>query len=72
MSSGVDQKLEVMVIPVSDVDRATGFYLRLGWRQDVTPAGSGIVQLAPHGTACSVQFGAPLTSAAPGSVEGPT
>jgi hypothetical protein len=33
----LDQKLEVMVIPVSDVDRATKFYLRLGWRQDVTP-----------------------------------
>jgi catechol 2,3-dioxygenase-like lactoylglutathione lyase family enzyme len=40
MSSGVDQKLEVMVIPVSDVDRATDFYLRLGWRQDVTPPGA--------------------------------
>jgi catechol 2,3-dioxygenase-like lactoylglutathione lyase family enzyme len=70
MSSGVDQKLEVMVIPVSDVDRATDFYLRLGWRQDVTPPGSGIVQVTPHGSACSVQFGAPLTSAAPGSAKG--
>jgi catechol 2,3-dioxygenase-like lactoylglutathione lyase family enzyme len=70
MSSGVDQKLEVMVIPVSDVDRATDFYLRLGWRQDVTPPGSGIVQLTPHGSECSVQFGSPLTSAAPGSAKG--
>jgi catechol 2,3-dioxygenase-like lactoylglutathione lyase family enzyme len=70
MSSGVNQRLEVMVIPVSDVDRATDFYLRLGWRQDVTPPGSGIVQLTPHGSACSVQFGAPLTSAAPGSAKG--
>ena len=70
MSSAVDCKLEVMVIPVSDVDRATDFYLRLGWRQDVTPPGSGIVQLTPHGSECSVQFGAPLTSAAPGSAKG--
>jgi catechol 2,3-dioxygenase-like lactoylglutathione lyase family enzyme len=70
MSSGVDQKLEVMVIPVSDVDRATDFYLRLGWRQDVTPPGSGIVELTPDGSECSVQFGAPLTSAAPGSAKG--
>ena len=66
----LDQKLEVMVIPVSDVDRATDFYLGLGWRQDVTPPGSGIVQLTPHGSECSVQFGAPLTSAAPGSAKG--
>ena len=66
----LDQKLEVMVIPVSDVDRATDFYLKLGWRQDVTPPGSGVVQLTPHGSECSVQFGAPLTSAAPGSAKG--
>jgi catechol 2,3-dioxygenase-like lactoylglutathione lyase family enzyme len=61
----LDQKLEVMVIPVSDVDRATEFYKGLGWRQDVTPP--GVVQLTPHGSDCSVQFGATLTSAAPGS-----
>jgi catechol 2,3-dioxygenase-like lactoylglutathione lyase family enzyme len=65
----LDQKLEVVVIPVSDVDRATDFYLKLGWRQDVTPPGSGIVQLTPHGSECSVQFGANLTSAAPGSAK---
>ena len=65
----VDMKVEVVVIPVSDVDRATQFYLRLGWRQDVTPPGSGIVQLTPHGSSCSVQFGANLTSAAPGSAK---
>jgi catechol 2,3-dioxygenase-like lactoylglutathione lyase family enzyme len=70
MSGAVDCKLEVMVIPVSDVDRATDFYLRLGWRQDATPPGSGIVQFTPHGSECSVQFGAPLTSAAPGSAKG--
>ena len=38
----VDMKLEVIVIPVSDVDRAEKFYTRLGWRQDVTPPGSGV------------------------------
>jgi catechol 2,3-dioxygenase-like lactoylglutathione lyase family enzyme len=67
-TAGLDQKLEVMVIPVSDVDRATHFYLKLGWRQDVTPP--GVVQLTPHGSECSVQFGATLTSAAPGSAKG--
>ena len=40
----VDMKLEVVTIPVSDIDRATEFYVGLGWRQDVTPPGSGIVQ----------------------------
>jgi catechol 2,3-dioxygenase-like lactoylglutathione lyase family enzyme len=68
-TAGLDQKLEVVVIPVSDVDRATDFYLNLGWRQDVTPPGSGVVQLTPHGSDCSVQFGAKLTSAAPGSAK---
>ena len=66
----LDQKLEVMVIPVSDVDHATAFYKSLGWRQDVTPPGSGVVQFTPHGSESSVQFGAPLTSAAPGSAKG--
>lgn len=65
----VDMKLEVVVIPVSDVDRATEFYRRLGWRQDVTPPGSGVVQFTPPGSACSVQFGTNLTSAAPGSAQ---
>jgi catechol 2,3-dioxygenase-like lactoylglutathione lyase family enzyme len=65
----LDQKLEVVVIPVSDVDRATQFYARLGWRQDVTPPGSGVVQFTPRGSACSVQFGNSLTSAAPGSAQ---
>jgi catechol 2,3-dioxygenase-like lactoylglutathione lyase family enzyme len=66
----LDQKLEVVVIPVSDVDRATAFYKSLGWRQDVTPPGSGVVQLTPHGSDCCIQFGAKLTSAAPGSATG--
>jgi catechol 2,3-dioxygenase-like lactoylglutathione lyase family enzyme len=65
----VDMKLEVVVIPVSDVDRAEEFYARLGWRQDVTPPGSGVVQFTPRGSACSVQFGKSLTSAAPGSAQ---
>ena len=66
----IDMKLEVVVIPVSDVERATAFYRRLGWRQDVTPPGSGVVQLTPPGSACSVQFGANRTTAAPGSAQG--
>src|SRR4029079_17280763 len=65
----VDMKLEVIVIPVSDVDRAEQFYRRLGWRQDVTPPGSGVFQFTPHGSACSIQFGKTLTSAAPGSAQ---
>jgi catechol 2,3-dioxygenase-like lactoylglutathione lyase family enzyme len=67
--AAVDMKLEVIVIPVSDVDRAEAFYRRLGWRQDVTPPGSGVFQFTPHGSWCSVQFGKNLTSAAPGSVQ---
>lgn len=63
--SDVDMKVEVLVVPVSDIDRANEFYGRLGWRLDQTPP--GIVQLTPHGSACSVQFGTDLTSAAPGS-----
>jgi catechol 2,3-dioxygenase-like lactoylglutathione lyase family enzyme len=65
----VDMKIEVIVIPVSDYDRAEQFYRRLGWRQDVTPPGSGVFQFTPHGSACSVQFGKNLTSAAPGSAQ---
>jgi catechol 2,3-dioxygenase-like lactoylglutathione lyase family enzyme len=65
----VDMKLEVVTIPVSDVDRATAFYSSLGWRQDVTPPGSGIVQFTPPSSACSVQFGKNRTSAAPGSAQ---
>jgi catechol 2,3-dioxygenase-like lactoylglutathione lyase family enzyme len=65
--TNVDMKLEVVVIPVSDVDRAKEFYDRLGWRLDKTPP--GVVQFTPHGSGCSVQFGANLTSAAPGSAK---
>jgi catechol 2,3-dioxygenase-like lactoylglutathione lyase family enzyme len=65
----VDMKLEVVTIPVSDVDRAREFYVGLGWRQDVTPPGSGVIQLTPLGSGCSVQFGTNRTSAAPGSAQ---
>jgi catechol 2,3-dioxygenase-like lactoylglutathione lyase family enzyme len=67
---GIDMKLEVVTIPVSDVERATNFYRRLGWRQDVTPPGSGVTQFTPPGSWCSVQFGPNRTSAAPGSAQG--
>ena len=71
MSTGrVDMKLEVVVIPVSDTERAQKFYSGLGWRQDVTPPGSGVFQFTPPGSGCSVQFGANRTTAAPGSAEG--
>ena len=66
----VDMKLEVVVIPVSDTERAQKFYSSLGWRQDVTPPGSGVFQFTPPGSGCSVQFGAGRTSAAPGSAQG--
>ncbi len=64
----VDMKLEVDVIPVSDLDRAKEFYGRLGWRLDLTPP--GVIQFTPPGSGCSVQFGTNLTSAAPGSAKG--
>jgi len=67
-AAGVDMKIEVIVIPVSDVDRAREFYQKLGWRLDQTPP--GVVQLTSHGSPCSVQFGAKLTPAAPGSGKG--
>ncbi len=69
----VDEKLEVVVIPVADVDRAKEFYLSLGWRLDADRAAGDsfrIVQLTPPGSDCSIQFGTGLTSAAPGSAQG--
>jgi catechol 2,3-dioxygenase-like lactoylglutathione lyase family enzyme len=68
-----DLKLEVVVIPVSDVDRAKRFYERLGWRLDADFAfdnGFRVVQFTPPGSGCSVQFGTNITSAAPGSAQG--
>jgi catechol 2,3-dioxygenase-like lactoylglutathione lyase family enzyme len=69
----VDMKLENQIIPVSDVDRAKGFYERLGWRldDDVAPLdGLRIVQFTPPGSGTSVTFGLGLTTAAPGAAEG--
>jgi catechol 2,3-dioxygenase-like lactoylglutathione lyase family enzyme len=68
----VDMKLEVVVIPVSDVDRAKAFYENLGWRLDVDIAGGDIarvVHLTPHQSRASIIFGKGITSAAPGSVK---
>jgi len=68
----VDTKLEVIVIPVSDVDRAKEFYGRLGWRLDADRAVGDnfrLIQFTPPGSGCSVQFGTNLTSAEPGSAQ---
>jgi catechol 2,3-dioxygenase-like lactoylglutathione lyase family enzyme len=69
----VDMKLEVVVIPVSDVDRAKRFYADLGWRLDADFAVSDkfrVVQFTPPGSACSIIFGTGVTSAVPGSARG--
>src|SRR5262252_1528826 len=69
----VDMRLEVQIIPVSDVDRAKQFYQRLGWRLDADDApleGLRIVQFTPPGSGASVTFGQGLITAAPGSAEG--
>jgi catechol 2,3-dioxygenase-like lactoylglutathione lyase family enzyme len=66
-------KLEVVVVPVSDVDRARRFYETLGWRLDAdftVDDGYRVVQLTPPGSACSIIFGDGVTSAPPGSTEG--
>jgi catechol 2,3-dioxygenase-like lactoylglutathione lyase family enzyme len=71
-ASVVDMLLEVLVIPVSDVDRAKDFYTLLGWRLDADVATGEdfrLIQLTPPGSGCSVQFGTNLTSAAPGSLQ---
>lgn len=67
----VDMKLEVVVIPVSDVDRAKKFYGDLGWRLDAdfSAGGGRVVQYTPPGSECSIQFGTNLTSAAPGPAQ---
>ena len=69
----VDMKLEVVVIPVSDVERAKRFYGELGWRLDADfddGADYRVIQFTPPGSGCSVQFGTKLTSAAPGTAQG--
>jgi catechol 2,3-dioxygenase-like lactoylglutathione lyase family enzyme len=69
----VDMRLEVVVLPVSDPDRARDFYQALGWRLDADfPVNEGfrVVQMTPPGSACSIIFGTEVTSAAPGSARG--
>lgn len=69
----MDMNLEVVVMPVADVDRALRFYQGLGWRLDADyEAGPEfrIVQLTPPGSGCSIHFGRGVTSAAPGSAQG--
>jgi catechol 2,3-dioxygenase-like lactoylglutathione lyase family enzyme len=68
----MEMKLEVVVVPVSDVDRAKDFYKRLGFREDIDYAGGDgyrVVQLTPPGSACSIIFGKRVTSARPGSID---
>jgi len=68
----VPLKLEVVIIPVSDIDRSKIFYAKLGWRLDADFAfdnGFRVVQFTPPGSACSIQFGSKITSAAPGSTQ---
>jgi catechol 2,3-dioxygenase-like lactoylglutathione lyase family enzyme len=69
----VDTKLEVVVIPVSDVDRSKRFYQGLGWRLDADFSNGRdwrVIQLTPPGSACSIIFGKGITTAVPGSVQG--
>ena len=69
----IDMKLEVQLMPVSDVDRAKEFYTKLGWRLDVDHAVGDdfrVVQFTPPGSASSISFGKGLTTAAPGSIRG--
>jgi len=69
----VDMKFEIVVIPVSDVDRAKEFYSRLGWRLDADyDSGKDfrVIQFTPPGSGCSVIFGKNVTAAAPGSAQG--
>jgi catechol 2,3-dioxygenase-like lactoylglutathione lyase family enzyme len=73
MTTAIDMKLEIVVIPVSDVDRAKGFYGGLGWRLDADFAAGDdfrVIQFTPPGSGCSVIFGKNVTAAAPGSAQG--
>src|SRR6267378_1890466 len=70
---GVDMKFEIVVIPVSDVDRAKRFYGSLGWRLDADFAAGDdwrVIQFTPPGSGASVIFGKNVTAAAPGSAQG--
>ena len=69
----MEMRLEVVVIPVSDVDRAKAFYQALGWRLDADLSREDdyrVVQLTPPGSGCSIIFGQGVTAAAPGSADG--
>ena len=69
----MDMKLELVILPVSDVDRAKDFYVKIGFNadHDASPTeGVRFVQLTPPGSACSIAIGKGLTPATPGSVEG--
>jgi catechol 2,3-dioxygenase-like lactoylglutathione lyase family enzyme len=69
----MDMKLEVVVLPVSDVDKAKGFYQALGFHLDIDHVSSEefrVVQLTPPGSGCSIIIGVGLTTAEPGSTEG--
>jgi catechol 2,3-dioxygenase-like lactoylglutathione lyase family enzyme len=69
----VEGNLEVLVIPVSDIDHAKEFYGSLGWRLDADVAAGEdfrLIQFTPPGSGCSIQFGRNLTSATPGSAQG--
>ena len=69
----MDLKLEIVVLPVADVDRTKTFYAGLGWRQDAdftSPRGLRVVQLTPPGSGCSVSIGEGITEMEPGSLEG--
>src|SRR5918996_627850 len=73
MSTSIDMKFEIVVIAVSDVDRAKKFYANLGWRLDADyddGKGFRVLQFTPPGSACSVIFGKGVTAAAPGSAQG--
>jgi catechol 2,3-dioxygenase-like lactoylglutathione lyase family enzyme len=70
--TGIDMKLEAIVLPVADVDRAFAFYSKLGWRIDAdipTPGGGRILQFTPPGSPCSVLIGTGLTPSPPGSTQ---
>src|SRR5690242_2115696 len=73
LKAAVDMKLEIVVLGVSDVDRAKAFYARLGWRLDADFAHGDdwrVIQFTPPGSGCSVIFGKNVTAAAPGSAQG--
>jgi catechol 2,3-dioxygenase-like lactoylglutathione lyase family enzyme len=69
--STIDMALEVVTVPVSDVDRAKRFYQSLGWREDIDLDGGDVrvVQMTPPHSQCSIHFGKGITPAEPGSLD---